>query len=283
MWWRSARARRSVTGELTSLTPVMMLLWSDTAKRIPASQLEFGLWQASPATSWVLERAQIVSVHAKVGIFLKFDSVIKLLSCPHLSALAWKGQKRKEYLFFPSSYLYATLPANSGIFNFLGFQSCMEMGAEQGSQSLPTGQSSLKGPLLQPRSRCLLCLESSRGWAVSRRQPGGSCVTICACSLLVCPTRSHLGHFWCHSSRAARFGADFLFQHSWLILHLKQGVGLLAALLSASPACTPAVSVACFSSRLPFSVADTLTPSQKCSTGICRCLGSAPGHCLHKC
>lgn len=70
-------------------------------------------------------------------------------------------------MFFPSSHLYAAMPASSGIFHFLGFQSCMEMGVKQGSQSLPTGQSSLKGPLLQPCSRCLLCLESSRGWAVS--------------------------------------------------------------------------------------------------------------------
>lgn len=65
-----------------------------------ASQLEFGSWQASPATIWVLERAQTTSVQAKVGIFLKFHSVIKLLSWTDLFALAWKGQKRKECMFF---------------------------------------------------------------------------------------------------------------------------------------------------------------------------------------
>lgn len=59
-----------------------------------ASWLEFGSWQTNTATFWVLERAQIVTVHAKVGIFLMFNSVIKLLSWPDLFALAWKGQKR---------------------------------------------------------------------------------------------------------------------------------------------------------------------------------------------
>lgn len=65
------------------------------------------------------------------------------------------------------------------------------------------------------------------------------------------------------SSRAARFGADFLFQHSWLFLPSKQGVGLLAA-LPASIACILAVSPALLFTRLLFSATDTPKPSQKC-------------------
>lgn len=240
-----------------------------------ASQLEFGSWQANPAIFWVLGRPQIVSLHTKVGIFLKFNSVTKQLSWPDLFAVAWKGQKRKAWVFFPSSYLHATLPTSSGIFNFLGFLSCMEIQAKQGS--LPTGHF----PQDKVAWRVLSFSHAARASSVWKAaedgqylQPGGSCVTICGCLFLIYPSRSHLGPFWWLSSRAARFGADFLFQHSWLFPPSKQGVGLLAA-LSASTACIPAMSTALLFSRLLLSAADTLTPSQKCQCwellvpGIC--------------
>lgn len=111
---------------------------------------------------------------------------------------------------------------------------------------------------------------------------GGSCVSICGCSLLVCHTRSHLGQFWWHSSGAARFGADFLLQHSWMFLPSKQSVGLLAA-LPASIACTPAMSPALLFSRLLVTAADTLTPSQKCQRWDLLVPGHSSGHCFHTC
>lgn len=107
-------------------------------------------------------------------------------------------------------------------------------------------------------------------------QPGGPCVTICGCSLLVCPSRSHLGQFWCCSSAAARFGADFLFQHSWLFPPPKQGVGVLAA-LSASIALQPC-SQLCFPVQLI-----VFYHHRNTSSRIFLCLGSAPGHCFHTC
>lgn len=142
-------------------------------------------------------------------------------------------------MFFPSSYLYATLHASSGIFHFLGFQSCMEMGVEQGCQSLPTGQSILE------------VLSSSRAAGASVWKAAASAARrfLCDHLCLLTPCLPHqvpLRPFWCHSSGAAGFGADFLFQHSWLFLPSKQGVGLLAALLSASTACIQQCLQLCF-------------------------------------
>lgn len=99
--------------------------------------------------------------------------------------LPGKDERERQVCF---SFLLSlcNMPAGSGIFHFLGFQPCMEMSVEQESQSLPTRQSSLKGPVPQPYSRWLLCLESSRGWAVSAARR--FLCDHCGRSLLVCST-----------------------------------------------------------------------------------------------
>lgn len=248
---------QKISDSWVELAPVMMPLWSDMPKRTPARwNLVHGRQTQKP---FMCQRAQIISVHAKVSIFCKFISVTKLLYWPDLFALAWKGRKRKASVFFlPLVSMQHACRFRDISFPWFSAMHGNECGARVSVTSHKTKQPEGScSPAIQQVAP-LSGKQQRMGSIHSQEVPVWPLWSFTPCLL----HGSHLGQFWWCSPRAARFGADFLFQHPRLFLPSKQGVGLLAA-LPASISCPSAMSPALLFSSLLFSAADTLTPSQK--------------------
>lgn len=235
----------------------------------------------------MLEETQIVSVHAKAGIFFKVNSVVKQLSWRGWSVLAWKWQKRKAWVLF--SFLSSSCDTTCK-FRDISFPCFSLMHGNWCGVRVSVTSHGTKQPEGSPRpapamaARCLLCLESSRGWA-------GFAATMCLCEHLpgFAPCQSHqitpvlllVIHPWSSQDRG------FLLQHPWLFLPSKHYFCLLAA-LPVCVACAPVTFPALLCSRLLFSAATILTPPQNCRhRGLGRvCLplwSGLLGHCLCVC